>query len=104
MAEQMVIPEIQKGDEMMEAAREWCRRNREAWWWMCMTAAERASKGERFGIADLAEEVRWRKRAEGDPFKLNNTLRAPLARLLIAQYPHVAPYIETRKSKADAGR
>lgn len=104
--EQLQIPGISRGDEMMQQAREWTVRNREAWWAMCMEATRRAAEGRRFGIAELFEDARWNMRTEGRDggFKCNNTLRAPLARLMVRQYPQVEPYIEMRKSKADMGR
>lgn len=106
MPEQLTIPGIAQGDSMMEKAREWTIRNRVAWHRMCMEALNRASEGRRFGIAELFEDVRWNMRTEGRDggFKCNNTLRAPLARLMVRQYPSLAPYIEMRKSKADMGR
>lgn len=100
--EQMQLPGMGEGDEMAAKAAEWVRRNPDAWRWMCYAAHEHAARGERFSIGDLAESVRWRRSARGvDDFKVNNTLRAPLARMLVRAVPQCREFIVMRKSKCD---
>lgn len=90
------------GAEMKRKAMEWTRRNLRAWSEMKRMAVELASKGRRFSIDQLAIEARYNMRTEGyDGFKVNNSLRAPLARMLIQECPCVEGFIETRSSKAD---
>lgn len=50
------------------------------------------------GIATLWETLRWQSsiRTTGDEFKLNNTWRAPMARLVMAREPDLAGVFETR--------
>lgn len=91
------------GERMMKKAMEWRCSNWAAWSAMKRMADEFASQGRRFSIDQLAVEARYNMRTNGlsDGFKFNNTLRAPLARILISECPHVEPYIETRSSKVD---
>lgn len=91
------------GQEMMRKAMLWRHNNLHAWSAMKHKADELASEGKRFSIGQLAVLVRYEvHEVEGDSgFKVNNTLRAPLARLLVQESPHVKPYIEMRSSKAD---
>lgn len=91
------------GAEMRRKAMEWTRRNLRAWSEMKRMAVELASKGRRFSIDQLAIEARYNMRVDGhdDGFKVNNNLRAPLARMLIQECPGVEGYVETRPSKAD---
>lgn len=90
------------GAEMRRKAMEWTRRNLRAWSEMKRMATELAAEGRRFSIDQLAIEARYNMRTEGyDGFKVNNNLRAPLARMLIQECPGVEGYVETRPSKAD---
>ena len=52
----------------------------------------------RVGIATLWEHLRWSSgiATTGDDFKLNNTWRAPMARLVMAREPDLAGVFETR--------
>lgn len=89
--------------EMKERAAKWACRNFTAWNRMKDVARERARAGKRFSISELSEEARYRMRVKGEDagFKVNNSLRAALARLLIKEVPECEPYIETRASKVD---
>lgn len=91
------------GAEMVERAGRWVVGNWYAWERMKEEAVKRAREGRRFAISDLAEEARYRMRTEGKDqgFKINNSLRAALARRLIRECPEVKPYIEIRASKVD---
>ena len=91
------------GDKIMKDAMEWRSRNLRAWTLMKHKAEERFEQGRRTSIAELAEDARYSMRLEGytDGFRINNTTRAGLARLMIQECPHLASIIETRSSKAD---
>lgn len=90
-------------EEMKERAAMWTCRNFSAWNRMKDVARERSRAGSRFSISELSEEARYRMRIKGEDagFKVNNSLRAALARLLIREVPECEPYIETRASKVD---
>lgn len=91
------------GTEMMKKAMLWRHNNLHAWCEMKKKANELAEARKKFSIDQLAVLVRYEVHdVEGDSgFKVNNTLRAPLARLLVKEEPHLEPYIEMRASKAD---
>ena len=59
--------------------------------------------GERVSIARVCEVARVSVRMEEQdtPFKLNNTMRAALARMLMRDYPELAGAFEVRKSMSD---
>lgn len=74
-------------------------------WWALIrsTALEFAREGRRFGMKQLVEwsrfEVSRRAIAKaGVVFRINNNWTSTFARLLIAELPEVAPYIETRRA------
>ena len=66
-------------------------------------AEERFAQGRRTSIAELAEDARYSMRLDGytDGFRINNTTRAGLARLMLQECPHLEKIVEVRKSKAD---
>ena len=101
-AGQLAMFECAKGERFQEAAREWIRKNHGTWLWMCQAAARHAAEERRFSIARLVEEARYTKPVQGvDEYKINNDLRAPLARMLVEAVPQCAPYIQTRSSAVD---
>lgn len=57
----------------------------------------------KFGIAALFERLRWLSLVEtaGDPYRLNNSYRAPYARLLMAQEPELRAFFTTRTDAVD---
>ncbi len=57
----------------------------------------------RIGIGMVFEVLRWQRMmaTSGDPWKLNNTYRAPYARLLMEREPALAGVFETRRSQVD---
>jgi len=100
--EQMALIDTGKGDEFTAKAMRWIDENRDAWGWMCRKAQKYAKAGQRFGIGALCEEVRWHMHLEGiDGFKVNNNIRAALARQMIRQFPNVRKYLEIRESACD---
>lgn len=91
------------GPEMVERLNRWVVANWYAWERIKEAAVERARAGMHFSISDLAEEARYRMRTAGKDqgFKINNSLRAAMARRLIRECPEVEPFIEIRSSKVD---
>jgi len=100
--EQMALFDVERGDGMREKAKDWIRANHGTWLWMCQKAAAAAAEKRRFSIARLVEEARYTKPVQGvDEYKINNDIRAPLARMLKEAVPQCADYIEVRSSKVD---
>ena len=56
-------------------------------------------QGVRATIAVVWEELRGRVRTEGEPYRWDNSLRAPCAALLRELYPDVAVHMRTRKDR-----
>jgi hypothetical protein len=94
-----------RGDDMREMAEAWRGHNHEAYGAMVGMALSDLHQGKRGSIDKLANIVRYnaqiRVHYRIDGFRLNNTLRAPLARMMIREHPELADYFETRKSKVD---
>ena len=100
--EQMAMFEIAEGERFMYEAKEWIKANHSVWLWMCSQAMRYAVDERRFSIARLVEEARYTRPVVGiDEYKIDNTLRAPLARMLIEAVPQCKPYIQIRSSKVD---
>ena len=70
---------------------------------IALTAINLKRNGERVSIARVFEAVRHDKRLRQDerPFKLNNTLRPAMARLLMRDYPQLSGAFEVRRSLSD---
>ena len=67
-------------------------------------ALRRAQRGQRFGMKQLAEVVRWEmavRLQKGDMFKINNSHVAHLGRELIARHPRLSEFIETRRTSGE---
>lgn len=90
------------GEKLKADAEEWRRRNPRLYRWMFDQARQAMYHDERTSINKLAEAARDHH-IEGyaDGFKLNNNLRAPLARMMIAECPDLAKVFRCRSSKAD---
>lgn len=100
--EQMALFDTEKGDALKSKATDWIRANHGVWLWMCQQARRCAAEERRFSIARLVEEARYTKPVRGvDEYRINNDIRAPLARLLKEAVPDCAPYIEIRSSVVD---
>lgn len=91
------------GDTLVRMAHEWIELNPVPWSYIVAEALKAARNRKRTSIAKLVEEARYTMRVEGigDGFKINNSIRAVLSRILIAAYPEVGEVMECRKSKAD---
>ncbi len=56
-----------------------------------------------FSMQAAFEEARKKDwtRTDGDPFRVNNSLRAATARLFVQEHPEARPYIELRRAACD---
>ena len=89
----------------------WVDYNPEVYLSMIALAEMDKAAGLRGSIGLYAEVVRrpdWRRRLgirtphrDGRPYLVNNTLRAGIVRLIIADRPDLADVFETRRSKSD---
>lgn len=88
----------------MREAEEWVSENEGAWSYMVKTARGYASQGRRFGMQELAEQVRRRDFTDshGRTTKVNNNHVAALARLLMAEVPACRQLIERRTGAYDS--
>lgn len=84
-------------------AAEWVRENAGAWSYMVDTATRYVSQGRRFGMQELAEQIRRHcfTDSHGRTTKVNNNHVAALARLLMAEVPACRQLIERRTSAYD---
>lgn len=84
-------------------AESWVSENVGAWTHMVNAAREYAHRGHRFGMQELAEQVRRKDYTDrnGQPTKLNNNHVAPLARLLMIEVPECRKLMERRTSAYD---
>lgn len=87
------------------AAREWIDANPKAFALFERFALEAASKGQRFGISQLTERVRWECKVgitRTDKFRINNNWRAYIGRELVRRHPQLQGLIEFRAVKRAA--
>lgn len=84
-------------------AREWRRVNPDAYKHLERLCVAEARAQRRVSIARAVEEVRAvdHTSIEGKPVKINNNMRAALARLIVKDHPEVAPFIEFRRAACD---
>ena len=94
---------IAEGEEDMRAAREWKRENAAIYRAMVNRAKTQAEAGQRVAIDELFNWARYSLDWGHDPsdFKLNNNLRAPLARIMCREYAVIAEHMETREARCD---
>ena len=93
----------QRRKRFAREAEEWIVENEGAWSYMIGTAAHYVSQGRKFGMQELAEQVRGRDFTDshGRTTKVNNNHVAALARLLMAEVPACRQPIERRTSAYD---
>ena len=86
-----------------QAAIEFKRNHPEAYALLADTALDLKRRGSRVSAARIFEAVRVLHLREGNavPFKLNNSLRPAVARLLMQDYPELEGAFETRKAVSD---
>ena len=71
------------------------------WVWSRILEDVRAQR--RVSVSAVLGEARrfdW-ARADGDPFRVNNSLAPAIARLFLLEHPEARPYIETRRAACD---
>lgn len=95
---------LAQGEADIQAAHTWRTKNRPIYFAMLRRAQAQMDAGQRVAIDELFNWARYSLEFQGDPgdYKLNNNLRAPLARLMIKDYPPLADYMETREARSDA--
>lgn len=88
----------------LQAARRLREKNPNVWATWVAAAEDAAAHERRFSVQLVTEQTRAHDYVDNDgqPFKLNNNMRAAWARMLASEYPQVRPYIELRRSKFDA--
>ena len=100
--QQLVIEQFEQGMALVDKAEQWIAANRNAWAWMNHQAAVYAAQGRRFSIGRLAEDCRYEMRLQGvDEFRINNDIRAVLARKMLQKHPQWKQLMSTRASKTD---
>lgn len=85
-------------------AEAWIEENPQAWG-IIKSELEKDAKAKRRGsIQHAVEHVRKLDLVDirGNAVNINNSIRPALVRLFLEQHPEARPYIEIRKSKADA--
>ena len=86
------------------AAEQWRIQHPDGWALLESEAAAMVARGKRFGMKCLVEHVRWLMHyasASDQPagtYRLNNNHTAYFARMLLADHPAWAQYIETREA------
>lgn len=63
------------------------------------TARQLRDSGLRVSIARVWEELRERVHTVGEEYRLDNSLRAPAARALMATYPDLDGVFQTRRTR-----
>lgn len=93
----------QRRKKFAREAEEWIAENEGAWSYMVKAARGYASQNRRFGMQELAEQVRRHCFADshGRSTRVNNNHVAALARLLMAEVPACRQLIERRTSAYD---
>lgn len=107
-ADMGIIPQpdlfgITEGERDLQAAHEWRVRNQPVYHAMLRRAQAQMAEGRRVAIDELFNWARFSLQFEGDPntYKMNNNLRAPLARLMVADFPALADHMELRAARSD---
>lgn len=87
----------------MARARLWAAENPSAFSLMKEEARRKAGAGRRFGVQELAEWVRRSDLTDrhGAPTRIDNSIVAPLARMIVEQCPECRPYVELRTHAYD---
>lgn len=94
---------LAQGEADIQAAHTWRERNRDIYHAMLRRAQAQAADGQRVAIDELFNWARYSLEFQGDKgdYKLNNNLRAPLARLMIKDFPYLADHMELREARCD---
>lgn len=87
---------------MIDAAKEWVEQNPDAWDYIIARARTCVHDKKRFSIQKACEEIRDSHLVSNwEEFKVNNSIAAPLTRMLIQRIPQLEDYVTVRKSKVD---
>lgn len=93
-------------EDIRGMAEVWREKNPDAYATVVLMAKLAKASGRRTSIDEIANKIRYdaatqiRFRLEG--FRINNTIRAPLVRMIEAEYPDLVGVFEKRRSKVDA--
>jgi hypothetical protein len=90
--------------DLRKEAGKWIEQNPEAMSYFREFARQKISRRQRFGIAAVAERVRWEMNlstTSEDGFKINNNHRAYIARRLIEEMPEVAGLIRMKSVRCE---
>lgn len=111
MTSQLTFDDLAPAKSGRTDANAWAAENPEIYLAMIALAEMDKAAGMRGSIGLYAEVVRrpdWRRRLgirtpyrDGRPYYVNNTLRAGIVRLIIADRPDLCDVFETRRSKCD---
>lgn len=84
----------------------WIEHNPDAWRYMTQLALHETHSCRRFGSKWLIEQARSKDFSDirGCPTKIDNSLSSAFARILVAQMPEAAPFIELRRSQFEEVR
>lgn len=88
----------ERDKNLRSAAEEWIQKNPAVYKLFVYYALQMAEKRRRFGVALLAERVRWECHFvfnEGE-YKINNNHKAYIARRLVEEHPHLKEFISFR--------
>lgn len=96
-------PIVSTGCRLNHQCTEWIAENPDAYDLLVKEVLSAAKRGQAVSVRQKAERIRWGDLTgtHGAPTKLSNSLTAPLARRIIAEHPHVAPYITLKRSVCD---
>lgn len=94
---------LAQGEADLQEAHSWRVHNASIYFAMLRRAQAQIADGSRVAIDELFNWARYSLEFQGDKtgYKLNNNLRAPLARLMIKDFPQLADYMETRDARSD---
>ena len=88
---------------MVDYAKKWTENNPSAWRYIREYADDCIENNRRFSIQKACEYLRDSKlvlNLDGD-YKINNSLTAPLTRMLVKDKPELKPLVDMRRSKTD---
>ena len=94
---------LAQGEADIQEAHAWRVHNAPVYYAMLRRAQAQMADGQRVAIDELFNWARYSLEFQGDKgdYKLNNNLRAPLARLMIKDFPQLAEFMETREARSD---
>lgn len=94
-----IHPDPQRPRTPAEKWRRFCHDNPHARAEIVRTTSALLDQGVVATIAVVWEELRYRVRTDGDPYRWDNSLRAPAAAWLRDAHPHLAVHMRTRRDR-----